>query len=182
MSFLTQLIKFNPKKIIQNENKNDVFTLLDPNALESRKYNSKNNKNKLFIIRLNPINYIKSISITKLIKVCSYIYVSYYTCINIAMFFRRRNPNIFIIPKKLGGTLGKFYPGGFEPKMNIFEACLILSISNKYNLEEIKKAHKKLIRLNHPDFGGSPFLACKINEAKDLLIKNYNKTCFKYNI
>ena len=182
MSFFTQLIKFNPKKIIQNDDKNNILTLLDSNTFEQKKHYSKNNKNKLFIFRLNPINYIKSISITKLIKVCSYIYVSYYTCINIAMFFRRRNPNIFIIPKKLGGTLGKFYPGGFEPKMNIFEASLILSITNKNNLEEIKKAHKKLIRLNHPDFGGSPFLACKINEAKDLLIKNYNKNYLKYKI
>ena len=91
------------------------------------------------------------------------------------MFFRKRNPNIFIIKRKLGGTLGKFYPGGFEPKMNFNEACLILNISNKYNLKQIREAHKKLMLLNHPDFGGSSFIACKINEAKDLLMKNYRK-------
>lgn len=32
-----------------------------------------------------------------------------------------------------------------------------------------QEAHKRLITINHPDRGGSPYIATKINEAKDYL-------------
>jgi DnaJ family protein C protein 19 len=34
---------------------------------------------------------------------------------------------------------------------------------------ELKDAHRKMMLLNHPDKGGSPFIASKINEALDSL-------------
>jgi len=177
MSFLNQIFFFRHKK-----NKNYQQDIYDEN---DEKYKNKRltyfNFNNGLIHKLNLNNIFVNISLNRIIQTCSYIYISYYTFINIAMLFRKRNPNIFIIKKKLGGTLGKFYPGGFEPKMNMNEACLILSISNKYNLNQIREAHKKLMLLNHPDFGGSSFIACKINEAKDLLMKNYKKN-LKYKI
>jgi len=72
------------------------------------------------------------------------------------------------------GALGKsFYKGGFEPKMNRREAALILQLSER-NLtkEKIRKNHRTLMMLNHPDRGGSPYLATKVNEAKEFLEKN----------
>lgn len=64
-----------------------------------------------------------------------------------------------------------FYDGGFEDKMTKREAALILGIRESATVEKVKEAHRRVLLLNHPDRGGSAFIAAKINEAKDLLIK-----------
>ncbi|XP_076164605.1 mitochondrial import inner membrane translocase subunit TIM14 [Ptiloglossa arizonensis] len=65
----------------------------------------------------------------------------------------------------------KYYKGGFESKMTRREASLILGVSPNANKAKIKERFKKIMAVNHPDRGGSPFIAAKINEAKDLLEK-----------
>jgi len=65
----------------------------------------------------------------------------------------------------------KFYKGGFEPKMTKREAALILGVSPNAPAKKISDSHRKIMVLNHPDKGGSPYLASKINEAKDFLNK-----------
>jgi len=59
--------------------------------------------------------------------------------------------------------------GGFEAKMTRGEAAQILGISERSSKQQIKEAHRKIMMLNHPDRGGSPFVASKINEAAECL-------------
>ena len=63
-----------------------------------------------------------------------------------------------------------FYQGGFEDTMTKREAALILGVRESSSREKIREAHRHLSRVTHPDTGGSPYLAVKINEAKDLLL------------
>ena len=65
----------------------------------------------------------------------------------------------------------RFYDGGFEDKMTKREAALILGVRETTPVSKVKDAHRRILMANHPDRGGSPFIASKVNEAKDLLTK-----------
>ena len=65
-----------------------------------------------------------------------------------------------------------YYDGGFEEKMTRREAALILGVRETATAERIKDQHRKVLINNHPDKGGSAYLSSKVNEAKDLLMKN----------
>uniref|UniRef100_A0A2N9IKU2 J domain-containing protein n=1 Tax=Fagus sylvatica TaxID=28930 RepID=A0A2N9IKU2_FAGSY len=64
----------------------------------------------------------------------------------------------------------KFYDGGFQSTMNRREAALILGIRESTPLDKVKEAHRRVMVANHPDAGGSHYLASKINEAKDVML------------
>jgi hypothetical protein len=50
------------------------------------------------------------------------------------------------------------------------EALSILGLNQNATAEDIKSAHKRLLKDYHPDKGGTNYLAAKINEAKDVLL------------
>ncbi|KAJ7650123.1 hypothetical protein FB45DRAFT_859014 [Roridomyces roridus] len=70
------------------------------------------------------------------------------------------------------GAADQWVKGGFRAKMDRKEALAILGLKDGPTIRnKIKDAHRSIMLANHPDRGGSPYLASKINEAKDMLDK-----------
>lgn len=61
-------------------------------------------------------------------------------------------------------------PPARRSTMSRDEALKVLGLSGGASEDDIRAAHRRLILQNHPDKGGSDYLASKINEAKDVLL------------
>ncbi len=64
--------------------------------------------------------------------------------------------------------------GGLErasPRVGLDEARSILGVGPDATEAEIREAHSRLMRVAHPDKGGTSGLAAQLNGARDRLLK-----------
>jgi len=58
-----------------------------------------------------------------------------------------------------------------KPRIDEQEARAILGVSASADADAIRAAHRRLVSAVHPDRGGSPELARRVNAARDVLLK-----------
>ena len=55
--------------------------------------------------------------------------------------------------------------------MTLDEARAALGVDSSATRDDIKRAHRHLMKRFHPDQGGTDYLAAKLNEAKEILLE-----------
>jgi len=68
------------------------------------------------------------------------------------------------------GTAGADRPAGGQAAMSRDEALRVLGLEPGAGEDQIRAAHRRLMKQFHPDHGGSDYLAAQINLAKEVLL------------
>ncbi|CAN5160131.1 DnaJ domain-containing protein [soil metagenome] len=62
--------------------------------------------------------------------------------------------------------------GGKTGAMTRDEALAVLGLKRGATMDDIRSAHRRLMKQFHPDHGGSDYIAAKLNQAKDVLLQD----------
>jgi DnaJ domain len=94
-----------------------------------------------------------------------------------AAFILTRNIGFAILGAMLAYSLmgkGSWLQGSTRRTggMKLEEAYNYLGLKPGATRDEIHAAHRDQIKRNHPDQGGATYIAAKLNEAKDVLLKH----------
>ena len=73
---------------------------------------------------------------------------------------------------KYDATAGEGSRAAPSGKMTEEEAYQVLGLQPGASTEEIGRAHRSLMKKLHPDQGGSTYLAARVNQAKDVLLRH----------
>lgn len=61
-------------------------------------------------------------------------------------------------------------PAAADTTMTKAQAYEVLGLAPGASDDAIKEAHRRLMRANHPDSGGSTWIATRLNQARDILL------------
>jgi DnaJ-class molecular chaperone len=87
-----------------------------------------------------------------------------------AQLLRAYMERIGMQPGEAGGD-GARAPGAAGNGMTVDEAYEVLGLPRGAGAEDIHAAHRALMKKYHPDQGGTTYLAAKINQAKEVLLR-----------
>ena len=73
---------------------------------------------------------------------------------------------------KATGAGGEASPPSSKGPMSRTEALDILGLEEGASPDDVEEAYKALIMKNHPDQGGTDWLAARLNEARDTLLNS----------
>jgi hypothetical protein len=69
-----------------------------------------------------------------------------------------------------GTNAGGYSNARGREKMSRSDALNVLGLEEGFTEDQVREAHRRLMREHHPDRGGSDWIAAKLNEAKEFLL------------